>query len=323
MSLSTDNADAITEGDVSSESQNTQPSARELAMERIASFVLDKTADQYDEDLDIDPDNLDGDQLALQNQQAQPAPEPVLTAPVAKVKIDGEERIVTQDELVRSYQKNAAADKRLEEATRLMQEAQRIAEQAAAQPAPVAQPETPPEDLKAKAKSVLSKLYEGDEESASTALADLLMTTRGGDQPTPAPAIDIDQLTLQIQTKMEVDKAFETIQSDYPDLISDPDLEVLTAMKINRAVANGTPRAQAMLTAAQEVYATVGKVATGRQAETPKPVNQMRADNKAKLDLVRPASGVASAKNVEAEENPSSVIAAMQQQRMSPQARRA
>lgn len=46
-----------------------------------------------------------------------------------KVKIDGVEQEVTMDEMIRGYQKNAAADKRLEEATRLLQEAKNVKEQ--------------------------------------------------------------------------------------------------------------------------------------------------------------------------------------------------
>lgn len=294
--------------------------AREIAMEKIASAQIDRarTAGDFDgmDDVDVDPDNPDADQVALQAPtKAEPA------APkVHVVKIDGEERQVTDDELVRSYQKNAAADRRLEEASNLLREANERAAQLAAQvvtPPPVTTPETPDKDFQAEVKSVLSKLYEGDEDKAADALASLLMKTRGGDQPTPtAPSIDIDQLTVQIQQKMDIDKAFESIKSDYPDLIADPDLEMLTAMKINRAVASGTPRAQAMLESAAEVYKLAGKVAVGRQAETPKPGSVNRLENKQKLDLVRPASGVASQHSVPQEEDASSVIAEMAARRL-------
>lgn len=293
--------------------------AREIAMEKIASAQIERAraAGDFDgmDDVDVDPDNPDANQVALQAPtKAEPA------APkVHVVKIDGEERQVTDDELVRSYQKNAAADRRLEEASNLLREANERAAQLAAQvvtPAPIAKPETPDKDFQAEVKSVLSKLYEGDEDNAAEALTNLLMKTRGGDQPTPATNIDIDQLTVQIQQKMDIEKAFASIQSDYPDLIADPDLEMLTAMKINRAVANGTPRAQAMLDSAAEVYKSVGKVAVGRQSESPKTGTAQRLDNKRKLDLVKPASGVASHHATPTEEDASSVIAEMAARRL-------
>lgn len=292
--------------------------AREIAMEKIASAQIERARATGDfdgmDDVDVDPDNPDADQLALQAPVAQPTP----VAPTPKVhvvKIDGEERQVTDDELIRSYQKNSAADRRLEEASNLLREANERAAQVVA-PTQVTTPEAPSPDLQAKVKTVLSRLYEGDEDNAAEALTNLLMENRGGGQPTPAPNIDIDQLTVQIQQKMDIDKAFESIKSDYPDLIADPDLEMLTAMKINRAIANGTPRAQAMLDSAAEVYKLAGKVAVGRQAETPKPGSVNRLENKQKLDLVRPASGVASQRATPNEEDASSVIAEMAARRL-------
>ncbi len=300
--------------------QEAPKSARELAMEKIAGDHIQRVRATGDfdgmDEVDVDPDNPDAEQLALQAPAKLETPPAAPSAPrVHVVNIDGEERQVTDDELVRSYQKNAAADRRLEEASALLREANERAAQVAA-PAPVTKPEAPSADLQAEVKTVLSKLYEGDEDNASAALASLLMKTRGGDQPTPTPSIDIDQLTVQIQQKMEIDKAFESIKSDYPDLIADLDLEMLTAMKINRAVANGTPRAQAMLDSAAEVYKSIGKVAAGRQAEPPKPGNISRLENKQKLDLVRPASGVASQRATPAEENASDVIAEMAARRL-------
>jgi len=309
-------SDAI-ESDVSDQpATEVQPSARELMMEKIAAENIVRVKNDFDgmdEDADIDQDNPDADQLALQ----QPATPPVATPKVHTLKVDGEERTVTDDELIRSYQKNAAADRRLEEATQLLRQASEQASQMVAPAMPPVTQTEAPQELKAQVKSVLSKLYEGDEDSASEALAKLLQNGRGGDQPTPAtPNIDIDQLTAQIQQRMEVDKTFETIQTDYPDLIADPDLEMLTAMKINRAVASGMPRAQAMITAAKEVYKSLGREPAGRQQDAPKPATNTRLENKQRLDLVKPASGVASRTATPSEENPSDVIAAMAERRL-------
>lgn len=303
-----------------SDPQESPKSARELAMEKLAGEHLSRVraAGDFDgmDDEDIDPDNPDADQIAL---QAPAQPEP--PAPrVSRIKVDGEERDVTDDELIRSYQKNVAADRRLEEASRLLREANERAAQLAAQvsaPPQITQPESPSPDFQAEVKSVLSKLYEGDEENASAALAGLLMKTRGGDQPTPSPSIDLNQLTLQIQENMAIDSAFASLKTDYPDLVNDPDLEELTASKVSRAIANGTPRAQAILDSAAEVYKLIGKEPVGRQQEAradAKPSTRM--DNKQKLDLVRPASGVAATKTTPLEENASSVIEEMAARRL-------
>lgn len=318
----TNDADAI-QTDVSGDEQTLplQPTARELMMEGIASRHLTNVKGDFEGDFDpdVDPDNPDADQLALQTQERPVAAPASESQPaVHRVKVDGEERVVTDDELIRSYQKNAAADRRLEEASALLREANERAAQAAAQMAAPRSPEpvAPPAELQAQVDTVLSKLYEGDQAEASAALAGLLMSTRGGDQPTTSPPIDIEQLTMQIKQSMEVDKAFETIQSDYPDLINDSNLEMLTAMKIDKAIASGTPRAQAMLDAAEDVYKSLGKVPTGRQADLTKPKTNARLENKQRLDIVNPASAAAGRISTPIEENVSSVIAEMASRRV-------
>ncbi len=305
-------SDAITTDVTDETTAEAKPSARELMMEKIAADNIGRVKQDFDGlDEDTDIDNPDADQVALQ----QPSPEKSVVHKIFTVKVDGEERTVTDDELIRTYQKNAAADRRLEEATQLLRQAQEQAQQVQqvqAVPATESEPE-----FRAQVKDVLSKLYEGDEDKASAALADLLVKNRmGGDQPTQnAPNIDIDQLTARIQQKMDIDSAFSTIQADYPDLIADPDLEMLTAMKIDRAVAEGTPRAKAMLNAAAEVYKAVGKT-SGRQTDPQKTAQSHRMENKQRLDLVKPASGVASQRATQSEENASDVIAEMASRRM-------
>lgn len=294
-------------------------SARELAMEKIATEHVTRVSGDFegtfDEDADIDPDSPDADQAVLQKPAAAAAP----TSHVSRIKVDGEEREVTEDELVRSYQKNAAADRRLEEAAATLREANRrlalADEQLQAQSQQILT-QNAEEDLQVGVKDVLSKMYGGDEDGAAAALTSLLVKTRGGDQPTSAPAIDIDQLTLQIQENMSIDSAFNSLKTDYPELISDPDLEALTATKVSRAIANGTPRAQAILDSAAEVYKLIGKEPNGRQQEQAKPVAASRMENKQKLDLVKPASGVASQRSAPVEENASSVIEEMAARRM-------
>ena len=124
-------------------------------------------------------------------------------------------------------------------------------------------------------------------------------------------------IAAQIQERMEVNTAFERIKSDYPDLVADPNLEMLTAMKINQAVQAGTPRAQAMLDAAQDVYKSLGKTPVGRQQatqETQKP--NTRQENKQRLDTVPSASSAAALPTLKDEENASSVIQEMAARRL-------
>ena len=314
----TGEVDAILNEDVSTVEGNQEApkSARELAMEAIELDNLRRMEAETGMKLVEEPTDTDK-QIEQQLDE-----KPVEATPKTyHVKIDGVEREVSEEEMVRNYQKNAAADRRLEEASRLLREAEERAQQLAQQMAQQQQePQdvVPPEELRTKVKTALSKLYDGDEETATDALTELLVKTRGGEQPTPAqPEIDVDALTAQIQQRMEVENAFKQVKTDYPDLIADPNLEMLTALKITQLVQQGTPRAQAMIDAAEDVYKSLGKVPVGRQqAEQQREMNS-RLENKQKLDVVRSASSAAALPPVQAEEaNPSDVIAEMAARRL-------
>lgn len=207
-----------------------------------------------------------------------------------KVKVDGIEQEVTAEDLVRAYQKNSAADRRLEEAARLLREAEQLAAQQTRAPEPDPAPAT---NLREDAAKVLSTLYDGDQDAATEALVNLLSKARGGDQPTPQPVVDPDVLTERVLERMAINAAFERVKSDYPDIITDPNLEALAAMQINQQVGMGIPRADAMLSVVDGLYKSLGKVPVGRQVEASRQ-KSTRQENKERLDNVPSASANAS-----------------------------
>jgi len=236
-----------------------------------------------------------------------------LAAPVApepgkfKVKVDGVEQEVTAEDLIRNYQKNSAADRRLEEAAKLLREAEQLAAQQ--QRAPEPEPDTVADtNLREYAENFLSTVYDGDPKVATEALVNLLSKAKGGDQPTPQPTVDTDVLTERVLERMAINAAFERVKSDYPDIIADPNLEALAAMQINQQVGMGIPRADAMLSVADGLYKSLGKVPVGRQVEAPKQ-KSTRQENKERLDPVPSASATASSQPVKNEEaNQSALI---------------
>lgn len=242
---------------------------------------------------------------------------------MVKVKVDGVEQDVSLDEVLRSYQKGNAADRRLEEATKLLKEAK---EQVQQRPAPQPQQEpavTPPaaagpDDLDAAVKTALSHLFAGDDETAAKELSAVIARSARGATP-QAPALDVNQIAEQLQQRMSVQSALDTIKTDYPALVEDPDLEALTLFKVQTKEAGGTPRAQALLDAAAEVYKTIGKQ-SGRQNPDPTPAPQTSREQKlarkAALDSLPAASASAAQHQVEEDASPSAVIAAMAAKRL-------
>jgi hypothetical protein len=128
---------------------------------------------------------------------------------------------------------------------------------------------------------------------------------------------DIDTLTDALEQRLAVKSAFATIQTDYPDVLSDPDLDVLTVSKARAKEAGGMPRHEAMLEAAQDVYKLLGRKPAGRPAPDPKPTTRdEKLARKADLDALETANASSSAATTQEDQSPSAVIAAMAASRL-------
>ena len=304
--------------DVSVEDQLPTLTSADSPRMRALAAIEEKNRQRIEAEMGVklDDDTPAPDQVTEQLSEPTPAPE------VRKVKVDGRELEVPIDDLVATYQKNTAADRRLKEAAEILEQARQLAAQtqvAEPEPAPAATPVETPEDLKKQAAELLDKLYDGDKESASEALVNLLAKARGDSPSTPAPVqavVDPDVLTSQVLERMALNSAFERVKTDYPDIIADPNLEMVAAMQINQRVAAGESRAAAMLSVADNLYQSLGKKPTGRQEEPPKPTKSQRQENLERLDTLPSASAAAIQPQSPAESSPSAVIAELASRRL-------
>lgn len=248
-----------------------------------------------------------------QEEVEEEAPAAVEQAPAPgafKVKVDGVEQEVSAEDLIRSYQKNLAADRRLEEATRILRDAEQLAAQQQVAEQEITQEvaqEGLRESLRKEASKMVSTWYDGDQEAATEALVDLFVKTKGGDQPTRRQEIDADVLAEQVLERMAFNSAVERVKSDYPDLVADSNLEQLVVMQSTNLVSSGVPRAEALLSVAESLYKSLGKTPTGRQQDTPKP-KSARQENKDRLDNVPSASATATSMPVKSEEPDQSAL---------------
>ena len=258
----------------------------------------------------IEADETPIDNAPETEPEIEAAPEIIPEPAKFRVKVDGVETEVGQDELIRTYQKNAAADHRLEEAARILREAQLAAQTAAIQQ-PQPEPLEQATDLRQEAADVLAKMYDGDQDAAAEALVNLL-NKKGGDRPTqPVQPVDESQLTQRVLEQIAINQAFDKVKTDYPEILSSPRLENLAVMEIDQRVANGELRSQAMLAVCDEIYKEFGK---GRPQPEEKPLSK-REQNKARLDTVPTASAAAVALKSEIQDA-SSVIAQMAARRL-------
>lgn len=160
------------------------------------------------------------------------------------VKIDGEERTIPKDEFdrqIREYQKHAAADKRLKEATdranelaereRRLQEREKVlAKREAAPPAAI---EVPKEDFKVLAQKLSTAMFQEDTDE----MAAILTQIQGaGGQVASQTQADINAIVArQVQEELSnremkshqvtLRKAVSKFNTEYKDLAEDPVLQ--------------------------------------------------------------------------------------------------
>lgn len=295
-----------------------EKSARELAIEDIAEGNLRRLEAESGVKLTDESEQLqeDKDQLSAQ------LSDEVIDDPMNKkvrVKVDGEEREVALADLLRTYQVTSAADHRLQEATRILNEAKAQAVVEPHQHAPANQAAVQgAEGLQAEIKTALEQLYEGNTDAAAELFSNVIKAAGGR---SVQPAISIDLIHEQLQERLAVDTAFATIQTDYPDVIADPEIELLTTIKRNQKMSGGLSQSDAMLEASKEVYQLLGRGTTaGRQQERQSESRDEKLQRKAGLDRI-PAANVSAAQADDDVQgfNPSAVIQEIANRRMGQQ----
>jgi hypothetical protein len=160
----------------------------------------------------------------------QPTPEPEANGKrMVKVKVDGEEIDVPEDEVIRSYQKDSAASKRLEAAAakmREVEERERALNEREAQLSrqTQAQPDStePPPSTDDAAQQFLDAMYEGEGDKAKEALKKLL--PQGRQETTQQVDVNaiVPTVAQQVRAQIERDNALEKFSKDYEDIVSDP-----------------------------------------------------------------------------------------------------
>jgi hypothetical protein len=323
--------------------ETTQRTARDQALEALEARHQAEMAAQNGWELPTEtiaepanapaPNQLDAQ---LNDPALDPAPASAGAPAKVKVKIDGEEAEVPVEDLVRQYQKNSTADKRLAEATRLLREAQEAEaarllreqqlqqyhdqlQQQQLQQQQVMDPNPADVDAVAARKDFLKALFEGDEDNALAKLDEMLAGRQQAQAP--APILDVDQIaqsvTQHVQQKLAVESVLTQNRNDYPEMYADPDMESLALAKIQRKQAEeGIDFFSALDNVSRELATKFGwgtaQQEPGRR-EDPAPTTSVRAQ---KLEQKRTIDNVTSintktAPNEPQAEDASSIIAAM------------
>lgn len=278
----------------------------------------------------INDDNID--QLAAQlGQDDRPTPAFASDNTMVRVKVDGVEMDLPITEVVKSYQKDATATKRLQQATELLRSAELAASKVAQNNEQANNSDIPTDSSNAvskeerlsQVKAAFSKLYEGDEEGAAQAMLELI-----GAGATPATqTINPDVLAAQVVQQLEVKSAYGEVQRDYPEVFANDERGVVlgkAAYERKQAKeAQGIPPQLAVREAVEEVAQLFGIQKQGRQATQPRTARESKLERKQTLDVPGAANVVAGNPSPAAEApNVSATIREMAQQRLGQSMRR-
>jgi hypothetical protein len=242
-----------------------------------------------------------------------------------RVKVEGEEREVPLTDVLRTYQVTTAADKRMQDATRIRQEAEALLQQARqqAQPQAEAEPQSPadaqgqrgaaesPADLFMKA---MDAWADDDPDGARQLLAPVFSGRQQPTQPTPA---DPAQLAQAVKTQLAVEAAFEQYQTNYSHIANNPFLDEMTGRFLDEGLDAGQPFGEALTAAAERTKAWVIEQAgtLGGTTTAPAPTaREQRQHNKAGLREL-PGAQARAPTHIPAPESPSDIVAEMRKSR--------
>ena len=179
--------------------------------------------------LDIPPEDA-GEAEAEDGETPPPKPEgdgrePLPDEPLYTVTVDGEERQVPLSEITTSYQIQAAAQNRLDQASRIMrqtQETQQGVQGQTAAPGPAVQ-QQPSDGLDGiDWGGVAERLQYGEKDDAGNALKDLVVQLRDRGGSAGAAAANPEQVELRVLEKIEWTTALNRFGEDYQDILTDP-----------------------------------------------------------------------------------------------------
>ena len=168
---------------------------------------------------------------------------------LVKTKVDGIEEEHSVADLIKSYQKDSAASRRLEEAARKQREIDARAAELDAREAAlnVAQKsdEQPPRTRDAKLSDAISALYEGDEEKTKAAFNELF---EGERLPATQPQESVDPAVIaeQVRQRIRNEDAMAQFHKDYETIVTDPFLVKVADTYLAEALGDGVEYGQAL-----------------------------------------------------------------------------
>lgn len=193
----------------------------------------------------------------LANAGNEPIPLDALDSLRVRVRVDGQMRDMTVADMRRTVQLDGAAQKRLEEATRLLDQARALAKEGGGSEgsagSPPASPpvgddggdkpgNTPARDPRVT--KLVNALFVGDENAAAEVVGQLFTQPKGGANVDPNTIAG--QLAPMIRQQLSNEDAMTVFKRDFKDIVGDPFLAEVADRYLAEELAAGQPYADAL-----------------------------------------------------------------------------
>ena len=295
---------------------------RNSLIEQIAQQNLERMQQEM-MDEGFEPEKVSNGNDEVQTTPSQPTiiEESQLTQMMVKTKINGIEAEVPLADVVKSYQKDSAASKRLEEAALQKQVNDKRAQELDARESQLKTIQTDNQtqlsDMDATLNEVVSAIYEGDETKTKESLKNLVTAGRSN-ATQDAPQIDVNAIASQVKTQIEMQAAMKEFGSEYKDVVADPMLRNLADAYLDEELnQDGVSFADALKSAGNRTRAWVQQQAAAMGMT--KTQTDDKRSFKESLDNVRSANTRLSSEKADNQPpQSSSVIAEMRKARGQP-----
>lgn len=242
--------------------------------------------------------------------------EDALASMRVKTKVDGIEEEHSIADLVKSYQKDSAASRRLEEASRRQREIEaREADLLAREAALTQHTEKPSQERDAILSEAVSALYEGDEEKTKEAFGKLFAERETATTQQEKP-IDPAVIANDVREQIRFESALEQLKEDHPNIVADPYLIQVADAYLSSEMEDGKDIAEAMRLAGVKTQEWLQQKLSG--TKTPDNKTDEKLERKKALDNLQAANIKQGREDAETETSPqaaSNVIAEMRKAR--------
>jgi hypothetical protein len=247
-------------------------------------------------------------------------PEKVAEEPKYRVKVDGEEAELPLSEILKGYQKDATASRRLEEAAKLRAQLEddyrKLQELRESVKSPAPTPEVV-EDPKVKAKRLYDSLMLGSEHDGIDALTEFLAPRREPERPAISAEQVASKAAEQARIQLEFKLAEREFRKEYKDLAGDEDLYQMTMQYLQKTAPESATYDEAFQKAGEATRNWVKARAEkfGYVQKQDVPAVDERAERKQSLDNVKTARARVPAPKEEREPTAAEIIRDMRKAR--------